>query len=160
MLGMEMIWKNTQSGLGEPKSNDWERGYEADKQLLFQTCSCLSWTAGLTWSLVGFPLHVSDTCLDQVSQVSTCTSFKENIYREKEAAFLRAPPTVTSESCGCSLTCIACSKMVKASGWKWNIPGIEMRRGEVLRGACQDGEMAIEKTRQTEDETCAALRGN
>ena len=33
-----------------------------------------------------------------------------------------------------------------------------MRRGEALREACQDGEMAIEKIPQTEDETYAALR--
>ena len=34
-----------------------------------------------------------------------------------------------------------------------------MKQGEALRGACQDGEMAIENTRQIEDEICAALRG-
>ena len=40
-----------------------------------------------------------------------------------------------------------------------NRPGIEMRQVEAPRVAFQDGEKAIEKTRQTEDETCAALRG-
>ena len=37
MLGMEMIWKNTQSGLGEPKDTDWylflKRGSQVHEQL-------------------------------------------------------------------------------------------------------------------------------
>ena len=69
------------------------------------TCSCLSCTAGLTWSLGGLPPELSDTCLDGIHNTGKwkkiCSKVKikrVDGYREKDAAFLRAPPTLTSES--------------------------------------------------------------
>ena len=87
MLGMVTIWKNTQSGLGEP-----EQHFRFTRNCNFQmkisqkvTCSCLSWTAGLTWSLVGFPLDVSDTCLVvKLSTTSLLLDFNKKVSTAKK----------------------------------------------------------------------------
>ena len=100
---MEKIWKSNPSELVGPASRS------IDELLILKlhftvtlTCSCLSCTAGLTWSLGGLPPEFSDTCLVGIrGSENVCSKVKikrVDGYREKDAAFLRAPTTLASES--------------------------------------------------------------